>query len=433
MEMASGRPTARDGGRRGTGAASTPALWRSGNGRDRPASAARGDPRVKLGVTRLLEEPERYFGKARARVGLVANYNAVDERAVPIIKLFSECSGIKLARIYAAEHGLWGCEQAGVKVWHGTDELTGVEVVSLYGEAVKPTPEMLDGIDVLVCDGNDIGSRYWTGLATVALCIEAAAEAGKPVIVTDRPNPLGGTVIEGSLLDPRYRSFVGYERIPMRHGMTAGELAAMFAARSRIDVDLTVVPMDGWERHMLFPDTGHFWTGTPNMPGFETALVYPGTCLFEGTTLSEGRGTTKPFRLIGAPWLDPFGLAEVLNDMSLKGVRFRPARFRPMFSKHSGVECGGVEVHVTDPGEVRAVLLGVSMLHAARKQNELEFQWRGADGGSASHRLFIDLLAGGAELRAWLEEGASPDEIIARWEPGLREFAEIREQYLMYR
>ncbi len=396
-------------------------------------------PKVRLGATKLHAEPEKYLGRARARVGLVANYNAVDEYATPIIRLFSECPGIKLSRIYAAEHGLWGCEQAGVRAGHAVDERTGVDVISLYGETVKPTPEMLGDIDVLVCDGNDVGSRYWTGLATTALCIEAAAEAGKPIIVTDRPNPLGGKIAEGNLPDMAYRSFVGYDRIPIRHGMTPGELAAMFAGESRLDVDLRVIPMDNWRRDMLYSETGHFWTGTPNMPTFETALVYPGTCLFEGTTLSEGRGTTKPFRLVGAPWLDAIDLADRLNAMAIGSVRFRPARFRPMFSKHSGVECAGVEVHVTDAGELRPVRLGISMLYAVREQNPDAFGWHGSENqgdeaGSAEGRrcLFIDLLAGGADLRTCIEDGATPDEIMNRWEPETALFMKMRERYLMY-
>ncbi len=402
---------------------------------------------VKLGVTKLLEEPKKYLGRAKARVGLVANYNAVDEHARPIIRLLGECSEIELARIYVAEHGLWGCEQAGVRVGHLVDPLTGVDVVSLYGETVKPDPEMLEEIDVLVCDGNDIGSRYWTCLSTTALCIEAAAEAGKRVIVTDRPNPLGGTAVEGNILDAGYRSFVGYDRIPIRHGMTPGELAAMYAGEHGLDVHLSIIPMDGWTREMLFPETGHFWTGTPNMPGFETALLYPGTCLFEGTALSEGRGTTKPFSLIGAPWLDAIDLADRLNALGLSGVRFRPAHFRPVFSKHSGLECAGVEVYVTDARGLQPVRLGVTMLAAAREQNPDAFCWHGAadgadeagSGGSArvpgsdgKKRLFIDLLAGGADLRTRIEGGATPDEIMAGWEREIAEFMDVRERYLMY-
>ncbi|MGE5549532.1 MAG: exo-beta-N-acetylmuramidase NamZ domain-containing protein [Bacteroidota bacterium] len=391
--------------------------------------------KVILGVTKLLAEPEKYLGKARARVGLVANYNAVDEDAVPIIRRFRESPGLELVRIFAAEHGLWGCEQAGVKVGHTVDQRTGVDAISLYGETRKPTPEMLEDIDILVRDGNDIGTRYWTELSTTALCIEAAAEAGKPIIVTDRPNPLGGTIVEGNLLDLAYRSFVGYDRIPIRHGMTPGELAMMFAGESRLDVDLQVVAMDNWRRDMLFPATGHFWTGTPNMPTFETALVYPGTCLFEGTRLSEGRGTAKPFRLIGAPWLDEFDLADRLNAMGIEGARFRPARFRPVFSKHGGAVCGGVEVLVTEAGALRPVHLGISMLFAAREQNPEAFGWYGATGdgtGPAEGRLFIDLLAGGTELRTWLEDGATPEEIATRWEPEIARFMKVRERYLIY-
>ncbi|MEA4882533.1 MAG: DUF1343 domain-containing protein [Clostridia bacterium] len=410
------------------------------------ADHANDHVKVKLGITKLLEDPGKYLGRmcpgsahrgsahrgsahpgsahrGRPRVGLVANYNAVDEHARPIIQLLRERSEISLRAIYVAEHGLWGCEQAGVKLGDSVDAFTGAQVFSLYGDTMKPTPEMLSDIDVLVCDGADIGSRYWTCLSTMALCIEAMAQAGKPIIVTDRPNPLGGAAVEGNVLDMEYHSFVGFFRIPIRHGMTPGELARLFAGESDLDADLTIVPMDGWTRDMLFPDTGHFWTATPNMPDFETALLYPGTCLFEGTACSEGRGTTKPFKLIGAPWINAIDLADRLNNMGIDGARFRPAHFRPAFSKHAGEQCQGVEIYITDHGRIRPVHLGLSMLCTMREQRPDLFAW---------NVPFIDLLSGGADLRTWIDDGSTPEQILSRWRPGMNQFLGVRERYLLY-
>lgn len=378
---------------------------------------------VRLGITKLMDDAGRYLGRGNARVGIVANYNAVDEEATPIIRRLHGHPDIELSAIFSAEHGLWGCEQAGVTVGDLTDPYTGAKVYSLYGDTKKPTQEMLRSIDVLVFDGNDVGSRYWTYLSTMALCIEAAAEAGKPIIVTDRPNPLGGVAVEGNVLEMEHRSFVGFMSIPIRHGMTLGELARLFAEQSGIDVDLTVVAVDNWRRDMLFPATRHFWTATPNMPDFETALLYPGTCLFEGTNCSEGRGTTKPFRLIGAPWLDSVALADELNTMGILGARFRPAHFRPAFSKHSGEECEGVEVYITDATHIQPVYLGLCMLNAIRAQDPSRFEWIVP---------FIHHLAGSEQLTAWIDGGLAPGQILHEWRPQLEQFMEIRRRHLMY-
>ncbi|MGI6146914.1 MAG: DUF1343 domain-containing protein [Firmicutes bacterium] len=388
---------------------------------------------VKLGITKFLEDPQAYAagapqrgrpaGPGKLRVGVVANYNAIDEHAVPIIRAIAAHPCLHLAAIYSAEHGLWGCEQAGVKLAGSVDPHTGARVFSLYGDVNRPTPEMLEDVDLLLFDGNDVGSRYWTYLSTMALCIEAAAEAGKPIIVTDRPNPLGGAAVEGNVLDLRYRSFVGFLPIPIRHGMTPGELAKMHASSVAAKSYLTVVPVDGWHRRMLFPETGLFWTATPNMPDFETALLYPGTCLFEGTNCSEGRGTTKPFKLIGAPWLDALSLADFLNSVGLEGVRFRPAHFRPTFSKHSGAECAGVELYITDPRRIQPLRVGLEILSAVHKQNPDRFSWNAP---------FIDRLAGGPDLREAIDRGRTAEEILRSWAPQLDEFLSARKGYLLY-
>lgn len=386
---------------------------------------------VTLGITELLNNPAKYLGSTRARVGVVANYSAVDEHAEPVITRLAASADMRLAALYSAEHGLWGCEQAGIKLSGTVDPHTGAKVHSLYGDTTKPTPEMLSGIDVVLFDANDVGSRYWTYLSTMALVIEAAAETGLPVVITDRPNPLGGLAVEGNILDIRHCSFVGYLPIPIRYGMTFGELAAMYVAESGLNVDLTIVKTEGWGREMLFPDTELFWTATPNMPDFGTAMLYPGTCLFEGTNCSEGRGTTRPFRLIGAPWLDALALAEALNAVGIDWVRFRPAHFRPAFSKHAGEECGGVEVYVTDPVLAQPVRLGLVMLAAVRAQRPDMFQW---------NTTFIDHLAGGPGLRAHIDAGLAAEELVARWATEVavgvgaevEAFAQRRERYLIY-
>ncbi len=381
--------------------------------------------KVTLGVTRLLADPAKYLGSARPRLGIVANYNAVDERAEPIIKRLAANPDIHLAALFSAEHGLWGCEQAGVKMSGTVDRHTGATVHSLYGETTKPTPEMLSDIDVIVFDANDVGSRYWTYLSTMAKVIEAAAEAGITVVITDRPNPLGGLAVEGNILDLEHRSFVGYLPIPIRYSMTFGELALMHARESGLDVDLRIVETEGWRRQALFPDTGLFWTATPNMPDFDTAMLYPGTCLFEGTNCSEGRGTTKPFKLIGAPWLDALALAEALNAVGMNWVRFRPAHFRPAFSKHAHCECGGVEVYVTDPRRAQPVRLGLEMLAAVRAQCPDMFAWNAS---------FIDHLAGGPGLREHFDAGRPAEELLNLWasEAKAEAFALKRERYTIY-
>lgn len=379
---------------------------------------------VTLGITKLLADPAKYLGSTRPRLGVVANYNAVDEHADPIITKLAASPDIHLAALYCAEHGLWGCEQAGVKMAGTVDQYTGATVHSLYGDTTKPTPEMLHGVDVLVFDANDVGSRYWTYLSTMAQVIDAAAEAGIPVVVTDRPNPLGGLAMEGNILDLEHRSFVGYLPIPIRHGMTFGELAAMHVHESRLDVDLRIVTTEGWRRKMLFPDDGLFWTATPNMPGFDTAMLYPGTCLFEGTNCSEGRGTTKPFTLIGAPWLDALALAEALNAAGMDWVRFRPAHFRPAFSKHAQCECAGVEVYLTHPRRAQPVRLGLEMLAAVRAQRPDMFNW---------HTSFIDHLAGGPSLRTHIDAGLPVEALLRDWDAQVVAFAPVCERYLIYK
>ncbi len=381
---------------------------------------------VRVGLDVLLEEGLPLLeGK---RVGLITNHSGVDSRLRSGIDLLRAASWLRLAALFGPEHGIRGAAQAGVHVGTTTDARTGLPAHSLYGETRQPTPEMLDGLDALVYDIQDIGSRYSTYIATLGLAQEAAARAGIPVVILDRPNPLNGVRVEGNLTEPAFESFVGYHPIAIRHGLTPGEVGRLVAAERGFPPP-TVVPMRGWHRGMWYDETGLAWVQpSPNMPTVDTATVYPGTCLIEGTNVSEGRGTTRPFELIGAPWVDPFALAEELTERGLPGVGFRPAYFTPMFHKHAGELCGGVQVHVRDREALRPAALGIHLLHALRHLYPDQLAWRQyADG-----RYALDRLMGTDRLRLALDAGASPAELMAGWEAQAAEYAGRREPHLLY-
>jgi uncharacterized protein YbbC (DUF1343 family) len=382
---------------------------------------------VRTGLDRLVAGG---FAVLRGkRVGLVCNPSSVDGEGRHAIDLLRGAPDVALAAIFAPEHGLRGSSLGEVE--HGRDEATGLPVWSLYGEVRKPTPAMLAGLDVLVFDVQDVGARFYTYVSTMALAMEAAAEAGIPFVVLDRPNPIGGEVVEGPLLDPALRSFVGVHPIALRHGMTLGELARLFAARS-LDgrrVDLLVVPCEGWRRDALFPETGIRWVPpSPNMPDPETALVYPGTCLLEATNLSEGRGTPTPFRLVGAPWVDGDRLASALAG--LPDVVVGPARFTPraihgkaLNPRHLDRECGGVRIRVREPARFRAVEFGVRLLCAVRDLHP------GLLSFSAER---FDRLAGARWLREAIERGEPASALLARLEEDAARFRGERAPYLLY-
>ncbi len=361
------------------------------------------------------------------RVGLITNHSGIDAAGVSSIDRLFTHPNIELVALFAPEHGIRGAAEAGEEVSSEVDLATGLPVHSLYGETLRPTPESLEGIEVLLFDIQDIGSRYYTYVSTMALAMEAAGEAGIPFVVLDRPNPIGGLMVQGDVLDPAFSSFVGRYPIPMRHGMTPGELARLFTARFGVEVDLSVVPVDGWSRDMLFPDTGLPWRApSPNMPDVTSALNYPGTCLFEGTNMSVGRGTERPFQWIGAPWLDGDVMALNLSTLKLPGVVFHPARFtplRPGDGKFDGVEVGGVRLEITDSATYDPTRTAVALLVEARQASGDAWEW------NASH---FDRLAGTQALRAGVEAGESMDEITAAWPDKLRDFLEIRDPILLY-
>lgn len=399
-----------------------------------PAATEATAAAVRPGVDVLLNDSAHVV--AGRRVGLVTNHTGVywadggpsssDEAVGHVIDALHASPDVELVALYGPEHGIRGAAEAGVRVDTEVDERTGVTVFSLYGETLRPTPDMLEGVDVLVYDMQDIGARYYTYVSTMAYAMEAAADQGIPFVVLDRPNPIRGDVVQGNVLDPAFSSFVGLYPVPMRHGMTPGELARMYAVEYGIDVDLRVIPMEGWERDMTYDATGLPWVPpSPNMPSLESALAYPGTCLFEGTPLSVGRGTDRAFQWIGAPWLDGDALARTLNGYGFDGVRFEAVTFTPQTpgdGKFDGEPVNGVRV-VGQSTTYDAPRVAVAMLVETRRASGERWFWRD------SH---FDRLAGTDALRTGIEADMSLDDLTREWAEGLRGFESTRAPYLMY-
>ncbi|PYM33534.1 MAG: DUF1343 domain-containing protein [Candidatus Rokuibacteriota bacterium] len=387
--------------------------------------------RVESGLEVLLD---RHLPWLRGRrLGLLAHQASVTRDLAHVAQLLNDLRGVRLARLFAPEHGLWGAAQDHAPVASTRDQVTGLEVWSLYGERRAPTPETLAGLDALVVDLQDIGARYYTFVWTLALAMRECARAGVRVIVLDRPNPLGGDRVEGNLPDPAFASFVGLYPLPARHGLTIGELARRFVLEEGIRCDLTVARMRGWRRAMLWEDTGLPWVPpSPNMPTPDTARVYPGGCLIEGTNLSEGRGTTRPFEWVGAPYLDGHRYAEALDAMSLPGVRFRPARFVPTFHKWAGEVCGGVQIHVTDRRRFRPFRTGVAAISVARRLAPAEFRWKEPPYEFEHQRLPIDILFGTDRIRTQIEGGTDLPVIEATWRTALPLYTRRRRAFMIY-
>jgi len=383
-----------------------------------------------LGSERLLAT-KRLNG---LRVGVVANPASIDHDFSHIVDRLGAATNCKLAAIFGPQHGFKSDLQDNmIESPHAKDHRRNVPIFSLYSETREPTSEMLDLIDVLVIDIQDVGARIYTFIYTMANCLQAAARQGLPVIVCDRPNPIGGIEVEGPILEPGYDSFVGQFPIPMRHGMTVAELARLFNEHHGIGAELEVVPMRGWSREMYFDHTDVPWVmPSPNMPTLDTAIVYPGTVLFEGTMLSEGRGTTRPFELIGAPWLDGDQLASRMNKVGLLGAHFRPVGFEPTFQKHARVPCGGCQIHVTLRVDFEPVKAGVSLLRECFGLAAQQFKWRDPPYEYEHEKMPIDILAGSTALREQIEQQVPLSEIADSWGPGIADFEEIRKPYLLY-
>ncbi|MGM7721482.1 exo-beta-N-acetylmuramidase NamZ family protein [Metabacillus sp. Hm71] len=380
--------------------------------------------KVTPGVEVLLgDQKELLKGK---RVGLITNPTGVDSKLTSIVDLLHEDPDIELTALYGPEHGVRGDAQAGEYVDFYVDEKTGLPVYSLYGQTRKPTPEMLENVDVLVFDIQDVGTRYYTYIYTMAYAMEAAKENDIPFIVLDRPNPQGGLTVDGPVLEPEFSSFVGLYPIPLIHGMTVGELAMLFNEEFDIGANLKVVKMKGWKRSMDYDETGlPFVLPSPNMPTVSTTIVYPATGLIEGTNVSEGRGTTKPFELIGAPYINSTELAETLNSLGLPGVTFRAASFTPAFSKHAGKLSHGVEIYVTNRDTFKAVPTGLHIIKTIHDLYPDDFEFLAVNN--------FGRLIGNDWVRTMIEEGASVSDIVTEYQDDLMRFKKIREQYLMYK
>ena len=379
-------------------------------------------PAVLTGLEVLLaESAARLRGR---RVGLLTHPASVDRHLRHAVPLLQVALGRDLRTLFGPQHGLRGETQDNMIEWEGyTDPLTGLVVHSLYGAQRKPTPAMLADLDVLVVDLQDVGARYYTFVWTLLYCLEACAEAGKAVVVLDRPNPLGGAV-EGNVLDCAWRSFVGLAPIPMRHGLTIGELAAWLRDHCALDVDLEVIPMQGWRRDHFFEATGLPWVlPSPNLPTVDSAVVYPGACLLEGTLLSEGRGTTRPFEILGAPWLEPDRLVRAMARLQLPGLILRPLHFTPTFHKYAGRLCGGVQVHVTDRRAFAPVLTYLAILTEVHALWPEHFAWKQPPYEYEREKLPIDILAGTSALREAVAAGRDPRVVAAEWRGQAESFA----------
>ena len=385
----------------------------------------------------MLLGSERLIASSRLnglRVGILANPASVDHEFRHIVDRLGDAGDFTLAAIFGPQHGFRSDLQDNmIETPHVTDPKRGVPIFSLYSETREPTKEMLDLIDVLVIDLQDVGARIYTFIYTMANCLRAAAKTGTPVIVCDRPNPIGGLQVEGPMLEPGFESFVGQFPIPMRHGMTVAELAKFFNEHHRIGAELEIVPMEGWSRELYFDDTEIPWImPSPNMPTLDTAIVYPGTVLFEGTMVSEGRGTTRPFELIGAPWIDGTDLATRLNRLGLNGVYFREAGFEPTFQKYAKEPCEGCQIHVTSRREFEPVKAGVAIMRETYALGDGRFKWREPPYEYEHDKMPIDILAGSTQLREQIE-GQVPVEAIAEsWRAGVKAFEDAREPYLLY-
>ena len=371
---------------------------------------------------------------AGRRVGIVCNPASIDGEFRHVADRLASDRRVRLAAIFGPQHGFSSDVQENmIETGHGRDEIRRLPVYSLYSETREPTAEMLRDLDLLVIDLQDVGTRIYTYIYTMANCLRAARRHGVKVIVCDRPNPIGGVAVEGPMLEPGFESFVGLYPIPMRHGMTIGEVARLFNEHFDIGADLEVMTMEGWNRGMYADRTGLPWVlPSPNIPTVDSAVVYPGTVLFEGTNVSEGRGTTRPFELVGAPWVIAEPFADAMNRLGLPGVHFRPALFEPTFHKHAKTSCGGCQIHVLDRERFRAVETGVALLGAFRAADTSRFQWRDPPYEYEHKKLPIDILAGSSELREQIAAGTPARDIARSWEKGVAEFEKIRRRFLLY-
>jgi len=390
--------------------------------------------RVEPGVDRLALLRGKIPGQRR--VGLLCNNATVDREYRGTVEALARQRGLRLVRIFSPQHGFAGEKQDNmIESGDGAHRATGIPLVSLYGRVREPDPAMLDGLDALLVDLPDVGTRVYTFLSTAVLCLQACARAKLPVIVLDRPNPVGGQVVEGPMLRPEFTSFVGLVPVPLRHGLSTGEYCLFAREALGLDVEVSVVRCRGWRRGVLFPGTGLPWIPpSPNLPTFEGALLYPGMVLLEGTNLSEGRGTTRPFEVWGAPWLDAGTVGRLLAPRLRRlGLRLRETAFRPTFHKFQDRTCRGFMLHPVEPDRVRAVAAGLAVLWAVRTAHPDRFAWKEPPYEYDFERPPIDLIAGTDELRLGIEAGTDPAELARSWRGALRSYLERRRPHLLYR
>ena len=389
--------------------------------------------KVKVGLdVFLLNHLSKLEGK---RVGIITNQTGMASSGEHIVDILSSIEDLSIGALYAPEHGIRGDLPDATKMASYVDKRTGLQVWSLYGEHLKPTQEMLEDVDVLIYDVQDVGARFYTFISTMGLAMEAASEHGKPFIVLDRPNPINGVIIEGPIIEKQHFSFVGQYPIPVRYGMTPGELAWMIKGEKWMkgmdELDLKVIPMEGWQRTMWYDQTGLPWTRpSPNIPSILTAAVYPGLCLIEALNLSEGRGTMRPFEQIGAPWINSYELAETMNFLRLPGIYFKPITFTPVtlphaapWNKYKDQDVNGLNLIITDRERVRPLQVIVYLLVALKKHYPAELELR----------KNLERLIGISSFRRSIDDLRSPEDILAEWEPGILAFNKSREKYLLYK
>jgi uncharacterized protein YbbC (DUF1343 family) len=387
---------------------------------------------VRVGIEKLTGTHRSLLAGRRA--ALVSNPASVDSALRHSADVLLGDPDVNVVALFGPQHGFRSDLQDNmIESPHAHDARRRVPVYSLYSETREPTAEMLRGVEVLVIDLQDVGTRVYTYIYTMANCMRAAARHGIPVVVCDRPNPIGGVEVEGALLDPAYASFVGQFPIPLRHGMTIGEIARLFNEEFSLGAELDVIPLDGWRRDMYFDETGLPWViPSPNLPTLDSAIVYPGAVLVEGTMLSEGRGTTRPFELIGAPWIDGDSLAAAMNARGLPGVHFRPVFFEPTFQKHARQTCGGCQIHVTDRHSFKPVRTAVELIAAFRDQAPGSFAWRQPPYEYEHDKWPIDILSGSDRLRTAVDSGEAVDPLVRTWAADEEAFRRTREKYLLY-
>jgi len=388
---------------------------------------------VQTGLEHFLESPPKWV--ASARLGLLCNPASVDHKLNHARLRIQQHFADKLKALYSPQHGFFAEKQDNmIESADGVDPVLNLPVYSLYGKTRKPTKSMLDPIDVLLVDLQDIGTRVYTFIYTLSYCLEAAKTLDKKVVVLDRPNPVNGKTIEGNCLNPDYRSFVGRYSLPMRHALTIGELARLFNEHFEIGCDLEIIPIKGWRRSMFFNQTGLPWVApSPNLPSPVSTMVYPGQVLWEGTNVSEGRGTTLPFEQFGAPYLNPAKIVASIGAKSIPGIVLRPIVFEPTANKWQEQPCRGFQIHITDPAQYRPYETSLRLLQAIILNHKKEFEWKQPPYEYETRRLPIDLIFGDRQIRQQIENMESIDSLAESWQRGIDEFAEISQRFYLYK